>query len=351
MRLEPPLTYAEAALKSDSRELVWRFMGQTPQTLGEVLTRAGLSQEQVSRLTEPTRVRVLEDRIEVIPPSDVVFALAPQVRGRVYELLKGDPENNIYRFPYVLDSRWYDESQALNGIDEEVVEAVRKLTYFEESVRVFADMALVLDMIDSEEQRLSLVRSLLRERSLAVRLCIDHSSDLETLANYWAAGGRNREILPILESVLTTQGVERLDLVHLLPPLPRMLLYTYASPQMAVGTTRPDCFWTAANFLNYDPSDRFLDQRSFENRLTERFEEISGPPRFGDLVLISDEDQKQPMHACNYLADGLVFTKNGRSFSRPWVVDRLEEVVSGYLKTPNVSVRYFRQKPLIHNRP
>ena len=86
-------------------------------------------------------------------------------------------------------------------------------------------------------------------------------------------------------------------------------------------------------------------------RLMEQYEEVIGEPRFGDVVLITDEDKQVSMHACNYLADGLVFTKNGRSFSRPWVVDHLNEVQAGYLKAPNVSVRYFRQKSPNYSQP
>ncbi len=351
MRLEPPSEYAEAAVNSDLRDLVWRFVGQNSQTLGSALREAGLSEEQVEVLTEPSRVRVLEDRIELVPPDDLVFSLDPKVRARLYELLKDDPETSIYRFPYVLDPRWYDETSAMADVKPDLVEKVRQLSYFQEDVPVFSDMPLMLKQVRTPEERLRLVRSMLRERSLAVRLRIGRDSDIQSLSQYWAAGGRNRDILPILESVLTTEGVERLDLVHLLPPLPRMLLYTYANPSMAVGVTRPDCFWSAANFFNYSPSDRFLDATAFEKRLMERFEEVTGEPRFGDVVLITDEDKLQSMHACNYLADGLVFTKNGRSFSRPWVVDRLEEVLAGYLKVPNVSVRYFRQKALIHTQP
>ena len=36
------------------------------------------------------------------------------------------------------------------------------------------------------------------------------------------------------------------------------------------------------------------------------------------------------IHSCVYLADDLVFTKNGRSPTQPWVVMKLDDVVAYY---------------------
>lgn len=351
MRLEPPLNYASAAMTADRKELVWRFPGQNAQSIVSTLSSTGLTGTQIAEFTDPSRLSISVDGVEIRPPFDRVIELDPQVRSRLYELLKEDYDDNLYQYPYVLDPLWFDEAKSVNGIRSDVVEMVRKLSYLQEAVTVFADMPLLLAVIPDPDEELRVVRSMLRERSLAVRLCLDENSDLPSLGAYWSAGGRNRDIMPILESALNTDDVDRLDVVHLLPPLARMLLYTYPSPRMAVGTSRPDCFWTTANFFRYDPSDRYLDVSAFQKTLFLSYEEVSGPPEFGDAVMVVDDDTQIPLHACNYLADGLVFTKNGRSFSRPWVIDTLENVMAGYLKVPNVRARFFRQKSTQHTLP
>lgn len=347
IRLVPPLSYATAALKNENRDTAWRFVSETRESVAAKLINAGLAEIEVQRLLDSGISSQNERWFEVNPPVDLLLGLDPGVRKNIYELLKPDPLNPLYRFPYVLDPHWYDESVSHDGVAPEVIDLIRKVSYFQESVPVVSDVPLVMSMIPSPEGKLSLMREMLNERSLAVRLRVNRDTDLEELSAYWSAGGRSKEILPVLRSVMETEGVERLDLVHVLPPLPRMLLYTYSSPQMAVGMTRPDCFWTAANFFNQSPSNRFLDFSAFEKYIGNRCEEVTGQGRkFGDVVLIIDEDSGDFLHACNYLADDLVYTKNGRSFSRPWIVDSLESVMAGYLKVPNVSVRTFRQKIL-----
>ena len=345
IRLIPPLSYATAALESENRAMGWRFVSETRESVASKLVNAGVSEIEVQRLLDSGRSAQDERWFKVDPPTDFIINLDPGVRKNIYEWLKPDPLNPLYRYPYVLDRRWYDDTVSREGVAPEVIELIRKLSYLQESVPVVSDVPLIMSMIPSPEGKLSLMREMLNERSLAVRLRVNRDSDLEELAAYWSAGGRSKEVLPVLRSVMETEGVERLDLVHLLPPLPRMLLYTYSDPQMAVGMSRPDCFWTAANFFNPSPSDRFLDYRAFEKYIGSRYEEKTAADRaFGDVVLILDEDTGDFLHACNYLADGLVYTKNGISFSRPWIVDTLENVLAGYLKVPNVSVRTFRQK-------
>ncbi len=345
------MDYAAAAMNADLRELVWKFPGQDSQSIQALLGSVGLTEAQIAALSDPSHLTAVDGAVEIRPPFDLVIGLDQPVRVRLYELLKEDNEANIYQFPYVLDALWFEEAGMINGVRPGVVDLVRKLSYLEEAVPVFSDMPLLLAVIQEPREQLLVVRSMLRERSLAVRLCLDEGSDLNSLAAYWSAGGRNRDIMPILESALNTDGVDRLDIAHLLPPLARMLLYTYPNPRMAVGTMRPDCFWTTANFFKYDPSDRYLDVSAFEKTLTMSYEEIVGPPSFGDAVMIVNGDTQIPLHACNYLADGLVFTKNGRSFSRPWVIDSLENVMAGYLKVPNVSARFYRQKTTQHSLP
>lgn len=351
IRLKPPRHYVEQTLARVDQEVVWRFPGQEPASVGELLRELGLSEAEVERLARPEGMQVREGVLEIRPPDDLVVGVRPEVRARLYRLFREISGSMTYLFPYVLGPDWREEALASRGLSPDLVALVERLAYHEEAVLTFADLPLVLRMAPDQEARLLLVKSLLGERSLAVRLKVEEGSDLRVLAAYWTGGGRNKEILPILESVLETEGVERIDLAHLLPPLARMLLFTYPNPGMAVGAAAPDCFWTAANFFHYEPSDRFLDFEAFGARLSEAYSLVSGEPRFGDIVLISDARSGELLHACNHLAGDLVFTKNGSSLNRPWVIDRLEAVVAGYRKRPELSVKFFRLKSLFDLSP
>ena len=105
----------------------------------------------------------------------------------------------------------------------------------------------------------------------------------------------------------------------------------------------PDCFWTSFSFFSDEPTDRYFD--FVGHILEERYERAERPLQMGDLVLVFDSDTGRWIHACNYVAGDLVFTKNGRSFGRPWVIQPMREVVEGYLVSERLSVSFFRLRP------
>jgi hypothetical protein len=57
---------------------------------------------------------------------------------------------------------------------------------------------------------------------------------------------------------------------------------------------------------------------------------VQGPYHYGDVIFFMDGTSGNAIHSCVYLADDLVFTKNGRSPTQPWVVMKLDDVVSYY---------------------
>lgn len=344
LRLEPPVEYSEGILNSVVPQMIWRFVGFDASSLGRSLMGAGMNEEQVNTLLGASPKLNPQGWIEVVPPAELVLSLTPQVRAKVYDLLRSDPITSVYRTPYVLYPNWHQELADENQVAPSVIEMAQKLTYYRGAVACFSDVPLVLQSLSDHGEKLEFMKAVLRDRSLGVRLRVDEEADFAGIKAYWSAFGRNEGVMPILEALEARGGKGTLDLVYLLPPVPRSLIYTFADPTSERGGNRPDCFWTAGNFFNEEASSRFLDSSAFPRFLFENFEEVRGIPAFGDVVLISDETSEGPIHACNYLADGLVFSKNGRSLTRPWVVDRLTEVVAGYRKSFEISVRYYRQK-------
>jgi hypothetical protein len=58
-------------------------------------------------------------------------------------------------------------------------------------------------------------------------------------------------------------------------------------------------------------------------------------------------DQADPMfHVAVYIADDILFTKNGTTFSLPWRYMRMEQMTEFYARPLPVQVSYFRHKSL-----
>ena len=69
------------------------------------------------------------------------------------------------------------------------------------------------------------------------------------------------------------------------------------------------------------------------------------PPLLGDLVFFHDE-QGTVFHSAVYIADNILFTKNGPTPTRPWVLMPLDQMLQFYPRTSAVSCRYFRRRDL-----
>ena len=134
-----------------------------------------------------------------------------------------------------------------------------------------------------------------------------------------------------------------LDIVHLMPPVPRGLLNSFPRSEMSVGDEPPDCFSTSMSFFAGEPPSRHLD--AIWHVFDERYEKARQPWQFGDLVLMRDPDTSEMLHACNYIAADIVFSKNGSDPMRPWVLARLRDVMQEYLIHERLSASFYRLKP------
>src|SRR5262249_14860838 len=127
-----------------------------------------------------------------------------------------------------------------------------------------------------------------------------------------------------------------LDIAHLLPPFPRKRIYTYPSPSDPY-VKRRDCVWTAMNFLNDKPDNRFMDPELATKVLDAEYDPVMSP-HFGDVVVLADE-QNVPIHLANYIADDLVYTKNGAADGQPWMLMKLEALRDLYSAVRSMPVR------------
>ena len=135
---------------------------------------------------------------------------------------------------------------------------------------------------------------------------------------------------------------------NLLPPFARSQLYRYPKLTLAdlSRSQLVNCFWTALNFFNAAPDDSYLDYRAVVASLERDHFIVHDNLQLGDVVAFADRGGEL-YHAAVWLADGLVFGKNGESALSPWTILPLE-ALRGYYpeRAEGASILYYRRRGL-----
>lgn len=320
----------------------WYFQRATRAQLEQFLASAGVSSEQTAQLL--TRVRSEGHDLIVEPDPTLVRRLAPNVRAEIYRELAMSPRNHRQRDAY----RYYASSSEvwLTGlISPGTRQLVEPLTYRIGDFVYFADIDLVRPAITDPAELQHLAKRLMREATLLVRLRLDESQ-LDAAVEYWGRGGRRTDIRPLLESIVMGGQDPSIDISHLLPSLPREHLYRY--PRITLGDLEKpslvNCFWTALNFFNVEPDDRYLNAAIAMDALKRDYFIVHDNLQFGDVAAFVDP-AGGIFHAAVYLADGLVFGKNGTSHLSPWTIVPMDRLKGYYLEhADHWQVVYYRRK-------
>lgn len=346
--LEPSDFYTQLStdLKTWPDGTVWRLEAPGPMEAKDILAESGLDENIASMLVDQFgALNSQSGYFEIRPPEEIILGLSADQRRTLYPKFHPQHNSNPFFGPFALPVQGIlSLADARSGVHPDLLNLIHSLSYRQGNPFMFADISYVLSKAKDDEERFRILKVVSRERSFAARLHLDQTSNLEELTAYWSSGGRNRDISSILESVVKTKGVKKLDIVHLFPPVPRKLIHTFPSPfGEGVGSDLPDCYWTSYSFFNNDPPDRHLD--FVDHVFQERYEKAQKPLQFGDLIMIFDESKGTYVHACNLIADNLVFTKNGKSMGRPWVISLLEDVANSYLQSDKITITFHRLKP------
>ncbi|MEM7010735.1 MAG: hypothetical protein AAF585_04550, partial [Verrucomicrobiota bacterium] len=249
-------------------------------------------------------------------------------RARLYRALARFEENHYQANPVVIEYGTVNEWFRGCGLSQQLLETIKAHTYRNEAgVLLFSDVPQALAKIEDREEERRFMRALTRTRSLMVRTKPPENGFAEW-ENYWSAQGKNRDILPLIQSVGRSPNADKLDVVHLLPSIARRNLNTFPSERDGLSGRFPDDFWTAINFFSFKPKSLYHD--SFESGafFNQRFNPSTGDLQYGDVVLISRLTDGQTIHACVFIADGVVFTKHGPSRLSPWVLTRLNTLIA-----------------------
>jgi len=129
----------------------------------------------------------------------------------------------------------------------------------------------------------------------------------------------------------------------LIPQFARMRLYTYPFPSEDPVVLRQDCYWTAMNFFNAVPDDRFINPAYTKQVLMADYYPVQSELTFGDVVFLFDS-KGQVLHSAVYLADDVVFTKNGAHYNEPWTLMKLEDMLAYYPSDEPLRINAYRLK-------
>lgn len=324
----------------------WAFPEQLRAELPTFLQRAGLSAAMVTDLLDSKTAVTADGLIYLFPKIPDVEAITPETRAIIYTELAKYPANEFQVDPVLIIGQTVTEWYRTSKLRPELVQKIDKLSYKRGQTTAFSDLAVLLSYAQSDSEARAIFKAMTRTRGLLVKIEANRGTNIEELVNYWTLGLglRRKDVEPLLQSIIDTDGVEALPLSHMLPALVRKLIYTYPSMDMGKQGILPDCHWTSLNFFNYDPHEYLLDSRLATSAVLEKFEPIEPPYKYGDILFFLSKQTGDAYHSCVYLADNLVFTKNGRNLLSPWLVMKQEDVEKIYLYRGDGRVQGFRLK-------
>lgn len=343
VQLENPEEYLATDFDT-SRPPTWVFAGITLEKVRAQLTECGLTPAQIERALVPTSVTTTSTDTVVKPDSELVLALSAEARGKLYSFLARNPANLYMYFPACFLANTFDLAMHESKVAPETIALIKPLLYQRGNAQYFSDHEVVMSRIASAEQRALLLKALSRQPAVLARLRIRPTTDVDKLLGYWttAPGVRLKDLRPLLESLRRLPDGGSVSLMYLLPPFARERLYTFPLPPKA-GEPAMDCHWSSLNFFNEQPDDRLGNPGYAASILTKNYYPVQKPSVYGDVIVLVDE-KNNGLHSAVYIADNIVFTKNGNSHQQPWMLMRLDNLLATYSVKGNVHLVVYRQK-------
>lgn len=339
--LEAPAHLIEAAPKPNQSP-VWFFAGSDAASLARLFSQAGLSEALIADLMSPARCKPGRGGLTIVPSVETVIDLPPAARQVIYESLARSPENGYHETPQlILDdvTTWLQGTQ-LSATQKKMWE---RMLWRKGRAAAFSDLSVLIQLAASNAEIIAARAAMTRVKTLSVRVRPGAGVSREAFVEYWTAGGRNEDSAPLLRG-LTERDGDALNIALLLPTLCRERLYTYPSLGDMVGGRLPDCHWTALNFFAERPEPYLGDARASYLELTQTCDQIPRPSQLGDVICFVNAEGVV-FHSCVYIADNVVFTKNGENLLMPWMLMKLETVAFIYDNGGANRAIFFRPKP------
>lgn len=261
------------------------------------------------------------------PTQKWIAALDPSQRKKIHSLLAKNSINHFSENPFLFSPDVLQQIRGNPMMQGEIGVLFDRLLYPRGMAMCLSDIGCLLSHVKDPNQCGEWLKLLTRTKTNLLKLEIDGSSDIPALVDYWSGPFNLKDFQPLLESLKQANQTSRLDVIHLLPPVARQIVYTYPVED-GVGEKR-DCHWTAINFFEESKNDQFLIPQKIVEEIEANYVNVEKPEKFGDILMFSP-DGNTVVHSCVYIAADMVFTKNGMGTHQPWTISTLLEVTSIY---------------------
>jgi hypothetical protein len=341
--LDRPVEYLTEEVANPKPE-VWTFNGMKPEAVKALFTQNGLSAAQVAEAFAPGTFSDTGNNTVMQPSEKFILALAGPVRAKLYIALAGLGVNLYLDYPYIFPGDIIESIYKDSRLNPEDVATFKRLIYLNGNVSQLSDYPLLLTQIPTLERRVALARSMSRQSAVLAGLVIHPDTDIDKIASYWGymPNVHFTDIRPMMEALKQLPEGGNLSLFYLLPKFARDRLYTFPLPPVA-GEPTMDCHWSTFNFSNETPDNRFNDPAYAVDYIRKNYYQISAPSICGDILLLMN-DKQEVKHSAVFLADDIVFTKNGNNYRQPWMLMRIPDLLATYPATPPMKAIYMRRK-------
>ncbi|HEX5218470.1 MAG TPA: hypothetical protein VFZ59_02795 [Verrucomicrobiae bacterium] len=322
--IEVPVEYL--GLRSWENEPVqWFFRGSSPEALKQFLGSLELSSQEKDDLTNPSRWQVNAEGIFVSPSLETVLSLKTTARNQLYLELGRFEENVMQNQPFHWPVSEAKDLFASTRVRAASIAVFEKLSYVRGKYLLFSDWKALLSALPDANERNAVAQALMRRFAVFAQLRVTPGSDVEALVRYWGAGGHEKDIRPILEAAARLPQGANVSLGSLLPPPVRARVYTFP---FSAPEERLNCHWTTFNFFNETPEPP-AGTRYWRDKLKTDYVAVTDSPRYGDVLVLLKPDHSI-VHSCIFVADDIVYTKNGGSPFAPWQLSTLADVMDFY---------------------
>ena len=138
-----------------------------------------------------------------------------------------------------------------------------------------------------------------------------------------------KDIRPWLDSLVGVPGGVRVGVGKFFPPRARDALFSFPYPSLDPADAKKDCHWTALNFFNDPPDNRFLDVSNVKQTLTTDYYPVFSDFRYGDILELV-RPSGEAIHSCVFIADNIVYTRNSAQPTEPCMFMTIPDLLDAF---------------------
>ncbi len=339
LHLEQP-TESFPEVMPDPEPIEWAFENHSSADLENLFTRAGLSPQHKSLLLDKTKWKALTNGWKILPPIEVVRDLPVAARKTIYAVLRQSSINHYLQYPNRFAPDEFDKWLRECGLPPDKQQLIRQVSFRDQDSVYFAD-GLLLQWLCNNEEKKKFAHALSRTPTLLMKLHITPQTDVDALMRYWCRGRRGKAMTGFIEALGHVPNGTSVSISYFLSTFARMRLYTFPDITSNPMAHRKNCFYTALNFFNETPDYRFIDPELVVATLRKDYTVATNNFTLGDVLTLVDS-ANTIIHMCVYVADDVVYTKNGATPLAPWVLMKRTEMLKNYPSATGIIV--YRKK-------